>query len=62
MIYSEDTYHYEIGFVTSGNYSIVFSCESEDQLEEDDGFVFIAKQEIIVTSEDLQLDFPAYEE
>ena len=57
--YDGENYSYEIGFVTSGDYTIAMSCESEDLPETDDGFVFVQQQQITVTTQNLVVDFDA---
>ncbi|PKG38608.1 DUF4382 domain-containing protein [Psychromonas sp. Urea-02u-13] len=53
----ETDYEYEVGFVTSGNYTVAFSCDSDDLPEEDNSIVFEQKLETQVGTEKRVLNF-----
>jgi hypothetical protein len=55
--YNGENYVYEIGFVASGEYSIAFSCDSEDDPDEDDDITFIEKKEKTLEDDDLVVNF-----
>lgn len=46
----QTTYNFEIGFVNAGDYTIAFSCDTEDAPEVDDEVTFISAQNVNVVA------------
>ncbi|GLS89318.1 hypothetical protein GCM10007916_03850 [Psychromonas marina] len=57
--YDGENYGYEIGFVAADDYTIAFSCATEDDPDEDDGITFLQKQEMTLESSDIVVNFEA---
>jgi hypothetical protein len=52
----EQNYHYEIGFVTAGDYTIALSCDIDDDPETDDNISFIEAQNVSVTADNMAIN------
>lgn len=55
--YNGESYDYEVGFVASGEYSVAFSCDTEDDPEQENNITFIDKQQITLGSTDVVVNF-----
>jgi len=55
--YDGENYGYEIGFVAADDYTIAFSCATEDDPDIDDGITFLQKQQATLESSDIVVNF-----